>query len=86
MARKQLKVSEETVDEKPVEEVVETSTDPKPIKRKKLSVEKIVDEAIKKNNLPIYDENNQIIETIKIEKERIDKLIDMEIEKRTKRK
>ena len=49
MARKQVKASEEAVTQDPVEEVVEIPTDPKPImKRKKLSVEKIVDEAIKR--------------------------------------
>ena len=71
MARKQVKVDEQTVTEEPVNEVVETETKPK--KRKKLSVDKIVEEAIKINNLPVYDEENQIVETIKIEKEKLPK-------------
>ena len=53
MARKQVKVSEETVAEKPVEETL-TETNPKPKRRKKLSIDKIVDEAIKKNNLNCF--------------------------------
>ena len=44
----------------------------KKLKRKKrLSTEKMVDEAIKKNNLPVYDEENVLVEALKFEKEKI---------------
>ena len=64
MARKQVNVDNEKVVEKPeVEEVVETL----PKKRKRLNVDMIVEEAIKINNLPIYEEA-QIQENAKAEK------------------
>ena len=43
-------------------------SEPKPKKRRKLSSEKMVEEAIKVNNLPVYDENKPQKESIKIEK------------------
>ena len=64
MARKQVNVDNENVVEKPEgEEVVETL----PKKRKRLNVDMIVEEAIKINNLPIYEES-QIQESPKVEK------------------
>ena len=64
MARKQVNVDNENVVEKPKgEEVVETL----PKKRKRLNVDMIVEEAIKINNLPIYEES-QIQESPKVEK------------------
>jgi hypothetical protein len=70
---------------KPIEEVVNISeedgnneevveeTVPKLKRRKRLSPEKMVDEAIKKNNLPVYDEEHVLVETLKFEKEKIKK-------------
>ncbi len=63
--------SEEVVEEEQVIGVTEVL--PKLKKRKKLSAEKIVEEAIKKNNLPIYDEDNVPVESVKEEKEKIKK-------------
>ena len=63
MARKQVKTMSETVVEKPEVEVVEETTTKKETpnikKRKRLSVDKIVEEAIKINNIPVYDEDAQ---------------------------
>ena len=47
-----------------------TEVIPKVKRRKKMSPDKIVDEAIKKNNLPVYDEENVLVETLKFEKDK----------------
>lgn len=60
-------IVEETkvVEETPTPEVIE---EVKPvIKRKKLGAEQVVEEAIRLNNLPVYDENNQLQEQLKVE-------------------
>ena len=56
-----------------VAETTDVEVTPKPKRRKKLSPEKMVEEAIKKNNLPVYDEEHNSVETIKVEKEKIKK-------------
>ena len=61
-------VGEEAGNEEVIEETV-----PKLKRRKRLSPEKMVDEAIKKNNLPVYDEENVLVEALKFEKEKIKK-------------